>query len=190
MLSFNPLYGQGMTVAAMEAVALDDVFAKALRNLSDPKARMEKVRGLGPKAQKRLLKCASVAWDVACAEDQRYEDLGLTVVKSKEMKRQPKLIRAYGDALFVAAHRNPKAHAQLWRVFHLKDRPETLFKPSMVWAVLMQAIRKKEKTGVVQMPAAVEAVHVSRDDKESVKKADLGFDERLKEKETATNISW
>lgn len=63
--SFNPVYGQGMTAAAMEAVELGKLLSQA---------NVTNLHGFPLKFQKQLAKTVQGAWLMATGEDLRYPD--------------------------------------------------------------------------------------------------------------------
>jgi 2-polyprenyl-6-methoxyphenol hydroxylase-like FAD-dependent oxidoreductase len=63
--AFNPVYGQGMSAAALTAEALD-------RCLADHLARHDAVAGVSALAQRAVAKANAGAWMVAIGEDHRY----------------------------------------------------------------------------------------------------------------------
>jgi 2-polyprenyl-6-methoxyphenol hydroxylase-like FAD-dependent oxidoreductase len=118
---FNPMYGQGMTVAALEAVALRDALAR------------------GPLDARKFLAAAhrieDVAWKISTGGDMRFDDV--------EGKRTPdmKLMNRYLDRLARAARSEPALAGQFLRVAGFIDPPETFFRPSIVWRVLRHGAR-------------------------------------------------
>ncbi|MCW5634168.1 MAG: monooxygenase [Rubrivivax sp.] len=116
LASFNPIYGQGMTVAACEALAL----RAALRHGT---------RGLARRFFKAAARVIDTPWQLAVGGD-----LALPMVPGPR-PFPVKLINAYvGRVQRVAVHDAVVAGAFL-RVVHLLARPESLFAPGIVWRV-------------------------------------------------------
>lgn len=117
--SFNPMYGQGMSVAALEAVALRSMLR---RGPIDPKAYYRKAHAL-----------EDVAWKISTGGDLRFDGV--------EGKRTPdmKLMNAYLDRLTLAARTDPVLAIQFLRVAGFIDPPTALFKPSIVLRALRGA---------------------------------------------------
>lgn len=117
--AFNPIYGQGITVAACEALLLRRAFAT----------------GLAPGYARRLLrKFATVVflpWAIAASEDLRYP----TSTGSQNLP-QALLGRWTRQLSRLAIHGNQRAHAVLARVYHLMGSPALLFHPALVAAAL------------------------------------------------------
>ena len=115
--SFNPVYGQGMTVAATEAMTLRGLLARD----AVP----------GPRRYFRAVAAAiDVAWDIAVGAD-----LAFPQVPGKRSAKV-RLVNAYMPRLHAAAAHDEALAASLVRVIGLKDRPEGLFRPDRVLRVL------------------------------------------------------
>jgi 2-polyprenyl-6-methoxyphenol hydroxylase-like FAD-dependent oxidoreductase len=132
--SFNPMYGQGMSVAALEAVALRDMLR---RGPLDAKA-----------FYKRAHRLEDVAWKISIGGDLRFDAV--------EGKRTPdmKLMNAYLDRLTLAARTDVVLAQQFLRVASFIDRPEAFFRPSIVWRVL-RGSRSARRAAAVGGPAPV-----------------------------------
>jgi flavin-dependent dehydrogenase len=113
--SFNPMYGQGMTVAALEAVLLRDQLARGVVSARTFFARAHRIE--------------DVAWKIATGGDLRF-----AAVEGKRSASQTVLNR-YLDRLTAAARTDPVLARQFLAVTGFIDRPEALFRPSIVWRV-------------------------------------------------------
>jgi hypothetical protein len=69
--ALNPLYGQGMSVAAKSAECLGKVMQASFDGKASLEARRQAVRGMGPAFQKQLAAVVAPAWMMATSEDQR-----------------------------------------------------------------------------------------------------------------------
>jgi len=67
--AFNPVYGQGMTIAALGALALDETLREQKRRYADGRCE-----GLSRRFQRRLAKVNSAPWLMATGEDFRYRE--------------------------------------------------------------------------------------------------------------------
>jgi len=114
--SFNPMYGQGMSVAALEALALRENLSAGRLNL----------RAYYKKAHR----IEDVAWRISTGGDLRYPEV--------VGKRTPdmKLMNRYLDRLAVAARKDPVLARQFLLVAGFVERPESFFKPSIIWRVV------------------------------------------------------
>jgi len=115
--SFNPVYGQGMTVAALEAIALRDALA------SDPSR-------LGPTFFKAAAKVVDTPWQLAVGSD-----LSLPQVPGPR-PLSTRLINAYVARVQKAAVDDPQVAAAFVKVMHMLAPPASLFAPSVVSRVL------------------------------------------------------
>lgn len=118
LCAFNPVYGQGITVAASQALALRD----ALRADRHP---------LGRRLQRRFSGLAAVPWAIATSEDVRLPTSD---------GRQPVLQRLPGEWAQelgrLAAHGDERAATAMARVYHLMAPPWALWHPALVAASL------------------------------------------------------
>ncbi len=119
LCAFNPIYGQGITVAACEAVLLRQVLAAAL------------APGYTHRLLRKFAAVVSLPWAIATSEDLRYPT-------SKGPQALPQaLFGQWARHLArLAVHGNPRAHAVLSRVYHLMGSPAQFFHPALVAAAL------------------------------------------------------
>ncbi|RSM62815.1 FAD-binding monooxygenase [Amycolatopsis sp. WAC 01376] len=132
--SFNPVYGQGMTVASMEAIALRE----HLRRRSEPDSRRF-LREIG--------KVVNDPWDISTSGD-----LDFPGVEGKRTLKV-KMGNAYMAKVQYAATIDPEITAAFMRVAGLVDPPTALMKPSVVRKVL-RANRRRPVAGatVTELP--------------------------------------
>jgi 2-polyprenyl-6-methoxyphenol hydroxylase-like FAD-dependent oxidoreductase len=117
LCSFNPIYGQGMTVAARQALALRD----CLRSGPD---------GLPRRFFRRAAREIDAAWKIVMSSDLR-----LPAVEGAR-PRPVRVLNAYMARLLLAAQRDPRLTEAFLRVAYLVDRPERLLRPSVALRVL------------------------------------------------------
>lgn len=115
--SFNPLYGQGMTVAALEAEAL----GRCLRRGT---------RGLRRRYMRATTKAVDQAWQLATAAD-----LALPIVEGPRPRSQ-RLLNSYLERLRGRAEGDGDLSAALARVGGMVDKPARLLRPSVARRVL------------------------------------------------------
>jgi 2-polyprenyl-6-methoxyphenol hydroxylase-like FAD-dependent oxidoreductase len=132
--SFNPLYGQGMTVAALEALAL----RHSLASRGDDLAR---------RFHKEARKTAETAWRLATGGD-----LTLPVVPGRRTL-PTRLLNRYVAAVQAAAEQDPAVTATFLRVTALTDPPSRLVSPRTV-ARVVRARRRRVRTVRPGVPAA------------------------------------
>jgi 2-polyprenyl-6-methoxyphenol hydroxylase-like FAD-dependent oxidoreductase len=119
LASFNPIYGQGMTSAAMQTYAL--------RNLLQ---RNSTLQGLWKSFFMQAAKVVDVPWQLAVGEDFRYPET--------EGKKPPltDLINAYVVKVHKATQRDPVVYGQFLRVMNLMAPATSLIAPRIIWRVL------------------------------------------------------
>jgi 2-polyprenyl-6-methoxyphenol hydroxylase-like FAD-dependent oxidoreductase len=133
--SFNPLYAQGMSSAALQVQALDRAIAR--HGPTSPR--------LARAFYRRAAKVVDVPWKIAARV--AFADPRTTGPKPAGTD----LVNRYLDKVFRACHTSvPVAHQTL-RVQNLLARPETLMTPAMILRVLLAARRSP---AVVANPAA------------------------------------
>jgi 2-polyprenyl-6-methoxyphenol hydroxylase-like FAD-dependent oxidoreductase len=115
--SFNPVYGQGITVAATQAMTL----RRLLTRDGVPDAR---------RYFRAIAAAIDVPWDIAVGAD-----LAFPQVPGKRSAKV-RLVNAYLPRLHAAAARDGALAAALVRVIGLKDRPQTLLRPDRALRVL------------------------------------------------------
>ncbi|HZN74743.1 MAG TPA: squalene monooxygenase [Micromonosporaceae bacterium] len=115
--AFNPAYGQGMTVAAAEALVLRDCLAKGRK-------------GLPRRFYAKVAKLINVPWDMAVGADLRYEH----VIGTRSGKTA--FLNRYIARLFVAASQHPAVANAFLSVANLMSPPQKLFAPSVLARVL------------------------------------------------------
>lgn len=124
---FNPLYGQGMTVAAIEAVLLREMLAKTALPLPE---------GFASVFQQRLAKAIQNAWLLATGEDLRYP--GTEGTKPGTADR---FVQWYTDrVLEVMPYDETISHA-FTEVANLTASPTVLLRPSVALRVLRHQLR-------------------------------------------------
>ena len=124
--SFNPIYGQGMTVAALQAIALRD----QLRPGTTPSTQC---------ALRALARAIDVPWELAIGAD-----LSVPEVDGPRPFRR-RLANQHVRRLQAAASRDPELSKAFVRVTGLIDPPETLLRPATalrVWRPRMSVTRR------------------------------------------------
>jgi 2-polyprenyl-6-methoxyphenol hydroxylase-like FAD-dependent oxidoreductase len=111
--SFNPIYGQGMTVAAVEALVLRDCLSRGANSLS-----------------RRFFRAAAKpigqAWQLAVGGDLSLPEINGTPPLAT------RLLNGYVDRVMTAAEYDIAAFEQFVKVAWLVDAPAKLLRPSMI----------------------------------------------------------
>ncbi len=118
--SFNPIYGQGMTVAACEALALRQALQLGKRD--DQKLSRNFFR--------EAARVIDIPWQLAVGSD-----LALPCVKG-ERPLSVRVVNAYIARLRRAAVHDAEVSVAFQKVVHLLARPPSLFSPGIVWRVI------------------------------------------------------
>jgi 2-polyprenyl-6-methoxyphenol hydroxylase-like FAD-dependent oxidoreductase len=122
--AFNPVYGQGMSAAALTAEALD-------RCLDRHVARHGTFSGVAATAQKAVAKANAGAWLVATGEDLRYPE-----TRGGRVTTVDRMVRRYLDRVVAAAAVDPEVNRAFFDVVGLLAEPTSLMRPAMVARVL------------------------------------------------------
>lgn len=124
---FDPVFGQGMTAALLEAEELKGMF----KNTSSTIGSRRWVKRLYKQFAKRL----SPLWLMVTAEDFMYSGTeGKCFVGLK-------LLQTYLQAVYRLSEYDPAVYKPFSRVLHLLDSPFTLFKPAILLKVLLEKKR-------------------------------------------------
>lgn len=135
--SFNPVYGQGMTVAALEATVLQEQLGQG----TEPDA-IQFFRAIAP--------LIDSPWDISAGGDLNFP--GVEGPRTLKVR----MGNAYMGKLHTAATRDARVTEAFFRVAGLVDPPQALMRPSMVLRVL----RNSKPTGDAGRPLVSDQVHV------------------------------
>jgi 2-polyprenyl-6-methoxyphenol hydroxylase-like FAD-dependent oxidoreductase len=119
--SFNPIYGQGMSVALGQAKALDDCLAQGQEQLAS-------------RFFSRAGPLADWAWAIATGEDLRFP----SVVGKRPLGAA--IIHRYLERVHQAASRDPVVLRRFFEVASLLAPPTSLLAPSIAWRVLLGGV--------------------------------------------------
>jgi len=122
MSSFNPIYGQGMTVAALEAVELQGALAEGKANLARRFFR-------------RAAKAIDIPWSIAAGNDLRMPEA------TGRRTFAVKALNAYMSKLHQAAHHDPAVALAFHKVGNLLAPPRAVLDPRIAWSVLRANLR-------------------------------------------------
>ena len=125
--AFNPVYGQGMTIAAIGAMTLADCL--------DAHKRGEIKTSLTSEFQQRLARVNEAPWLMATSQDLRYRE---TVGGSASAKTR--FMHSYMDAVMRLASFDVRTREVLLRVYAMLIKPDALFQPRIIFSTLGQAL--------------------------------------------------
>jgi 2-polyprenyl-6-methoxyphenol hydroxylase-like FAD-dependent oxidoreductase len=134
--AFNPIYGQGMSVAAQTALALQHT----LRHSAPDQP------GFAKKMQRTIARCVDAAWLIATGEDLRYP-----TTTGASAGPATWLAHRWLDRVASAATIDRTVNAALVDVIALVAPPSALFRPSLAWHTLRT--RRPAETDVPAVPA-------------------------------------
>jgi flavin-dependent dehydrogenase len=146
--AFNPVYGQGITVAACQALLIRD----ALKHDRTP-------AGHGPvetrRLQRRIGAAADLPWTVATTEDLRHPS------STGSQSRLQRLVGLWTAELArLAAHGDRGAFLAFARLYHLMASPAILFNPAVIFSACRAAVRGMPE--VNPRPRALNALAANR----------------------------
>ena len=134
--SFNPIYGQGMTVAALEALVLRDCLSRS-------------ANGLPQRFFKAAARPIRQAWQLAAGGDLALPEIG---------GAQPlatRLFNGYVDRVLTAAEFDVAAFNQFARVTGLVDPATRLLRPAMMWRAVTAGYRAGQHSGQIVEPVSL-----------------------------------
>jgi len=125
LCSFNPIYGQGMSVAAMEALALRECLRGGTHRLAARFFRSD-------------AKIVDTAWDISVTSDLRLPEVaGRRTLKVR-------LVNAYLPYLHAAAATDSRVGAAFLRVSNLLDPAPRLLSPTLMLRILRANLRRRD----------------------------------------------
>jgi 2-polyprenyl-6-methoxyphenol hydroxylase-like FAD-dependent oxidoreductase len=133
--AFNPVYGQGMTIASLGALTLRNCLRHQERLHADGS-----FTGLSRRFQKQLAIVNKAPWLLATGEDYRYRetDGGSPTLMTKFMHR-------YMEHVLELSTRVIAVRKVLMEVFNILAPPTTLFQTRVLFRVLTQMVKPARK---------------------------------------------
>lgn len=140
--TFNPIYGQGMTAAALGTLTLKQCLEQQSQN---------NLTGLSKRFQKQLAKVNATPWLMATGEDFRWP-----TTEGGSPNFVTKLMHRYLDQVMLLAVDSPETYQAWFEVMHLEKPPTSLFQPGIIKRLLAKAIyqnwRNKENIREQSIP--------------------------------------
>jgi 2-polyprenyl-6-methoxyphenol hydroxylase-like FAD-dependent oxidoreductase len=125
--AFNPVYGQGMTVAALGALTLDNCL-RARRTGNG-------LVGLSRDVQVRLARTIAGPWLLATGDDYRYPE-----TEGGRRDTATRLMHRYVDSILYTAREDPGVFTTFFEVAQLIKPITAFFQPAIVAKVLRRRI--------------------------------------------------
>ena len=138
--SFNPVYGQGMTVAALEAKVLDTFLMQHRRGISNQE------NGSTLRFQKGIARVVEWPWRMATGTDRPYLET------QEESTRIRRLFNWYMQRVMQLTPSNALVADQFIQVLHLLKPPTVLFDPRIAFAVLKQELTSHRQKSSASLP--------------------------------------
>ncbi len=136
LCAFNPIYGQGMTVAAVQALRLNTLVRNAFRGTAD-------VPRLSRTAQMAMSDIAHQAWTVSAMQDLRYPVTSGPTAGIRMLHR-------YMDAVLLAASVDEKIANTFLSVLNMLSGPADLQRPQTMLRVIRRARRARRLTQLTE----------------------------------------
>lgn len=124
--SLNPVYAQGITVAALACMALRDLL------------KAESLDGLGKRFQRRAARIASGPWMLSTTEDLRFRN-----VEGAKPGVATRCLHHYVDELLRTANMNEKVRRSFLDVQGMLAGAHRIFAPSVVTRIVANAVRRQ-----------------------------------------------
>jgi 2-polyprenyl-6-methoxyphenol hydroxylase-like FAD-dependent oxidoreductase len=145
LCSFNPVYGQGMTIAALGARVLEACLEERRDGNFD---------GLSSRFQKRLTKVNAAPWALATAQDLRVR--GVTGGSPGFVERY---MGRYMDRVVALSTENERVRLTLLEVMNMLKFPSALFGPGVAMKVVHGALFGGELDGALRLVASSRSRH-------------------------------
>jgi 2-polyprenyl-6-methoxyphenol hydroxylase-like FAD-dependent oxidoreductase len=126
MCAFNPIYAQGMTVAALDAAALDACLREQWQRAPDGD-----LSGLARRFQQRLGKALAGPWLIATGADLRFP-----TTEGGRPKPTARLVQKYIDRVTAVATEDRHVFEAFMEVVNMLAPPPRLFRPDILGRVL------------------------------------------------------
>jgi 2-polyprenyl-6-methoxyphenol hydroxylase-like FAD-dependent oxidoreductase len=130
---FNPIYGQGITVAALEALILRRLLSAAEGSATEGRGADGRGAGLARDYFRAAGKLVDEAWETSAASDLRFPEV------AGERRHGARLLNAYGERFRAAASVDPLLGETFLRVANMADQPAKLLSPGIVLRVFRSA---------------------------------------------------
>ncbi|MBI1278158.1 MAG: 2-polyprenyl-6-methoxyphenol hydroxylase-like oxidoreductase [Anaerolineaceae bacterium] len=141
--AFNPVYGQGMTTGALEALELNKVLTEYTGKNST---------GMTKSFQSRLAKVIETPWLMATGEDLRYPG-----TEGGKTSWQDRLVQKYIERFIDAMPLYPEIADTFVQVMNLITSPTALFQPRILLKVASSLFNRKK---VIAKPSTLPTTEV------------------------------
>jgi 2-polyprenyl-6-methoxyphenol hydroxylase-like FAD-dependent oxidoreductase len=146
--AFNPVYGQGMTAAALGAEVLDRWLREGASHRGKGRSRV---------FQRRLARATAAAWNISAGAD-----YGFRTTQGPPRGRLARLTGGYLAAVMQAATRRPWVRRRLVEVLHLLRPPSALFGSGVLARLAWDRLAGKSGAGSRRGGTALEGTEAVR----------------------------
>lgn len=136
--AFNPVYGQGMTIASLGALTLQKCLRDQERRHGDGS-----LNGLARRFQKQLAKVTRAPWLLATGEDYRYRE-----TEGAGPGLMTKFMHRYMEHVLRLATQSVAVREVLLKAFNILAPPSSLFQPRVLFRVLARMLKHENERGV------------------------------------------
>ena len=142
--AFSPVYGQGMSVAALEAKTLDTCLREqqSWTGSNHPTSFSQRF-------QQAITKGIKTAWMLSTGEDLRYPET------EGHRSLGTRLFNWYIRRVIGLTASDPLVTAAFFQVWHLLKPLSSLFEPRILWAVLSKELLSRRQKPGVSLPLDV-----------------------------------
>jgi 2-polyprenyl-6-methoxyphenol hydroxylase-like FAD-dependent oxidoreductase len=144
--AFNPIYGQGMTVAAQEALLLREMLERRA-------ARDAGLAGFSTCFLHRQAKVVRRPWLLNTAVDRGWQDISKPTLLTSG-------VQWFMDNWFATIPDNPAMSKRFMKIMSMLSGPETLLLPPSLARIIATAARRRTRT---TQPARVAMHHLTAD---------------------------
>ena len=128
--SFNPFYGQGITVACIGAITLDET-------LREYKKRNRGIQGFSVIFQKKVSKINVLPWLLGTSEDFRWPTT--EGIRSNLVTR---LLQKYFHRVMLLTPKSKIATKSFFEIMHMIKSPLIVFHPLILFHVLLETLKR------------------------------------------------
>lgn len=144
VFSFNPVYGQGMTISILCDVELGACLSE----------RQGDLVGLAAEYQKRIMPIVMGAWQMAVGEDLYWPETAGDLPPMPEPEMM--LLGNYLAQVMKAAAKNKHVLEAFYRVMHMMSAPTSLLQPDVVLQVVAEMSgMSNPATAMIEQPQVV-----------------------------------
>ncbi|MEG3932075.1 MULTISPECIES: 2-polyprenyl-6-methoxyphenol hydroxylase-like oxidoreductase [unclassified Microcoleus] len=137
--AFNPIYGHGITVAALDAQMLDECLQKQRQRYLQGN-----LKGFSRQFQQKLAKLHTIPWTFAISQDSRYRGS-----EGAKLNLATRLTIDYMDLVLKVLVGDAKVCQAFVEVVHMIESPAVLFSPSIALKAIGQLLTVRQKAELI-----------------------------------------